>query len=127
MAAEISCVIINVMKIVKKVLQHKELAAGRWAELSFLEQMANVGSEVERALNWKVKSNAEYSQKAFERSLELIDLTLENNKISSHLKEIARTREAWVDYFYGPNQFMSTEKLWRAYFLDFALAARKNH
>jgi hypothetical protein len=27
---------------------HPELAAGRWNSLSFLEQMANVGSEVER-------------------------------------------------------------------------------
>jgi hypothetical protein len=30
--------------------QHKELAAGRWKELSFIEQMANIGSEIERAL-----------------------------------------------------------------------------
>ena len=30
--------------------QHKELAAGRWKKLSFCEQMANIGSEVERAL-----------------------------------------------------------------------------
>lgn len=107
--------------------QHKELAAGRWANMSFLEQMANVGSEVERALNWKAKNNAEYAQKAFERALELIDLTVENNKNPAHFKEITRIREALADYFYGPNQFMSTEKLWRAYFLDFALAARKNH
>ncbi len=30
---------------------HKELASGRWAQLSFVEQMGNIGSEVERALN----------------------------------------------------------------------------
>jgi hypothetical protein len=44
--------------------QHRGLAEGRWAEFSFVEQMANVGSEVERA---------------FERSLELLDLTLQYN------------------------------------------------
>ena len=44
---------------------HKELAAGRWNEMPFLEQMANIGSEVERALNWRAKKNAAYSQKAF--------------------------------------------------------------
>ena len=63
--------------------QHKDLAAGRWSQLSFLEQMANIGSEVERALNWRIKNNVDYAQKAFERALELIDLTLENEKNSN--------------------------------------------
>ena len=106
--------------------QHKELAAGRWSKLSFFEQMANIGSEVERALNWRVKNNADYAQKAFERALELIDLTLENTRNYSHLKEITRMREAVVDYFFGTNQFMSTEASWRKYFLCFSYAARKN-
>ena len=70
--------------------QHKDLAAGRWSQLSFLEQMANIGSEVERALNWRIKKNTDYSQKAFERALELIDLTLDSDKDYAHLKEIAR-------------------------------------
>ena len=107
--------------------QHKSLAAGRWEKLSFMEQMANIGSEVERALNWKSKHNADYSQKAFERALELIDLTLENTKSLARLKEIARLREAMVDYFFGINQFRSTGRLWRNYFLPFTYAARKNY
>lgn len=56
--------------------QHKQLAQGRWYQLSFVEQMANIGSEVERALNWKAKDNILYCQQAFERVLELLDLTL---------------------------------------------------
>ena len=107
--------------------QHKDLAVGRWGELSFLEQMANIGSEVERALNWKSKNNADYSRKAFERALELIDLTLENTESFARLKEIARTREAMVDYFFGTNQFRSTERSWRNYFLPFTYAARRNY
>jgi hypothetical protein len=55
---------------------HKELASGRWAQLSFVEQMGNIGSEVERALIWKAKNNPDYSMRAFERALELLDLTL---------------------------------------------------
>ena len=107
--------------------QHKDLAAGRWSQLSFLEHMANIGSEVERALNWRIKKNADYTQKAFERSLELIDLTLENEKNYAHLQEITRLREAIVDYFFGANQFMSSEGSWRSYFLPFTYASRKNH
>lgn len=105
--------------------QHKNLARGGWDKLSFFEQMANIGSEVERSLNWRQKDNADYAQKAFERSLELIDLTLENNANPTHLKEIARMREALVDYFFGTNQFISTEALWRKYFSCFTYAARR--
>lgn len=107
--------------------QHKELAAGRWKELSFLEQMANVGSEVERALNWRMKNNAAYCQKAAERALELLDFTLDGQKGFARLRELARIREAVVDYFFGTNQFLSTEASWRRYFLYFACAARKNY
>ena len=107
--------------------QHKDLASGRWSQLSFLEQMANIGSEVERALNWQIKKNADYAQKAFERALELIDLTLENEENYIRLHEIARMREAMVDYFFGVNQFMSSESSWRSYFLPFIYASRRNH
>ncbi|MCL6613555.1 MAG: hypothetical protein K6U03_02860 [Firmicutes bacterium] len=106
--------------------QHKELAAGRWHQLSFLEQMANIGSELERALNWRAKNNLPYSQQAFERALELLDLTLESTKGLARKKELCRVREAMVDYFCGTNQFGSTERSWRRYFMPFAYAARKN-
>jgi len=107
--------------------QHKSLAGGRWGKLSLLEQMANIGSEVERALNWRTKNNTDYAQKAFERTLELIDLTLENTVNFAHLKEITRLREAVVDYFFGTNQFMSTESSWRNYFSHFTYAGRRNY
>ena len=107
--------------------QHKDLALGRWNNMSFLEQMANIGSEVERALNWQAKHNAEYSQKALERALELIDLSLDGVTSPTRLKELARVREAIVDFFVGSNQFRSTDASWRAYFLPFAYAARRNH
>ncbi len=107
--------------------QHKDLAAGRWSQLSFCEQMANIGSEVERALNWRAKNNTTYCRKAFERALELLDLSLDTITGFTRLKELTRLREAIVDYFYGTNQFKSTEKLWRKYFFSFTYAARRNH
>lgn len=107
--------------------QHKDLAQGRWKQLPFLEQMANIGSEVERALNWRVKGNPAYCQKAYERALELIDLTLDCAATFPRLKELARLREAMVDYFYGTNQFDSTEGSWRKYFSIFTYAVRRNY
>lgn len=106
--------------------QHRELAAGRWQRLSFIEQMANVGSEVERALNWRAKGNGPYSQRAFERALELLDLTLDGIEGFPRLKELCRVREAMADYFLGTNQYNSTDESWRRYFSPFAYAARRN-
>ncbi len=94
--------------------------------MSFVEQMANVGSEVERAINWRDKHNEEYARFAFERSMNLFDLSLEASKEGSQLKEIARAKEAWTDYFFGANEFHSNAAGWKKYFNQFALAARKD-
>ena len=108
------------------MIEHKELAGGRWEKFSFVEQMANIGSEVERALNWRAKNNPGYCQKAFERALELLDLSLEITRDFPRLKELARSREVLVDYFFGTNEYGSDEKFLRRYFLDFATAARRH-
>lgn len=105
--------------------QHQELAKGRWFELSLIEQLANVGSEVERAINWKDKGNAQYSQLAFERALELLSLTIDDPKNKFRLKEPTRLYELLVDYFAGDNSFGSSDKLWHNYFLAFAYAVRQ--
>lgn len=106
--------------------QHKQLAKGHWFELSFFEQMANIGSEVERAILWKNK-NRQYFSKAVERSLELLSITISDtkNQYFARLKELTRLYEAIVDYFYFDNKFSSSAKLWKNYFYAFAYAARK--
>ena len=105
--------------------QHQALAAGRWSTLPFCEQMANIGGEIERALGWREKRNAAYAARAFERALELLDLTLAAARTRGRLKEVARVREAVVDDFAGTNMFGSTPAVWRGYFLPFAYAARR--
>lgn len=106
--------------------QHKNLASGGWQKLSFFEQMANIGSEVERTIKWKNKGNTEYSRMAFERALELMDLTIDSDKNPSHLKELLRVREALADYFVFENEYRSTDKSWQNYFYAFNFAARIN-
>jgi hypothetical protein len=107
-------------------VQHRELAAGRWAELTFMEQMANVGSEVERTILWRGRGNAEYSTKALERALELLDLTIADTRNRRRLRELMRVREALTDYFYADNSYGSSDQLWRSYFYAFAYASRRN-
>ncbi len=108
------------------MISHKELSAGRWRELTFAEQMANTGSEVERALNWKAKNQPVYFQKAADRALELMDMTLEGATTFPRRRELARARETLADYFFGENQFAATDQIWRRYFSPFTFVARRN-
>lgn len=109
----------------KMKIEHKNLAAGRWAEFTLAEQLANIGSEVERAITWQEKGNNDYSQKAFLRSLELLSFSLDCQKNGARLKELARLYEALIDYFKGENIFSSSAQLWRKYFYAFNWLARK--
>lgn len=105
-------------------IQHQNLAQGGWQKLTLVEQLANIGSEVERSIKWKNKGNQDYSKQAFERSLELFDLTLVDGKNGKRLSEIARARELWTDYFFGGNSYHSSDILWQKYFYPFNYAAR---
>ena len=105
-------------------VQHRELAAGRWFQLSLIEQLANTGSEVERALNWQQRGSGEHSMRAVERALELLDLTIADARNRGRLRELTRVREVLVDYFYADNRFGSSPARWHTYFNAFAVAAR---
>jgi hypothetical protein len=102
---------------------HAELADGRWQTFSLVEQLANVGSEIERAINWSKKDRPEYSLNAFHRGLELLDLTIADPRYRHRLKELTRLREVLLDYFLGPNEFGSSDLAWHRYFHAFGTAA----
>jgi hypothetical protein len=104
-------------------VQHQELAAGRWFRLSLVEQLANVGSEIERTMRLREKGNHVYGRRAFERALELLDLTIADEKHRSRLKELTRLRETLADYFWFDNLYGSSDELWRRYFHAFTYAA----
>ena len=104
--------------------QHQQLASGRWAEMPFFQQMANIGSEVQRAILWQEKKNLKYSEMALERALELLDLTIADSKNVKRLKELARLREMLVDHFRFNNDYHSTNQNWSKYFYAFNYASQ---
>lgn len=104
-------------------LFHKDLQV-RWQTFSIHEQMANIGAEVGRAINWNKKNNQEMSRNAFYRSLELLDFTIDDPKNKNRLSEVLRVREILADYFIGDNIYHSSEKQWEKYFYYFNYAAR---
>ena len=80
-------------------MQHKSLENGRWAELSFAQQMANIGSETSRTLKALETGNEQRAEGAFARAQELIDLTIKYGRAgstsarSAMLEEVCRFRE----------------------------------
>lgn len=98
----------------------------KWFQLSLSEQMANIGSEVVRAIRWHDKGEKEHKEKALERALLLFDLTLSDKRWKNRAKEIARMREVICDFFYGGNKYRSNLSSLDNYFLHFAISTRIN-
>lgn len=104
---------------------HSKELAQRWDELTLAQQLANVGSEVSRMTKWRGR-NAEVAGRAFERMLELMDLTLQSNHSFPQLKEVARARELMVGCWLVDGPEMDREWAeFNRYFLSFAVLARK--
>jgi hypothetical protein len=105
-------------------LLHKELALGRWRELSLSQQMGNIGSEVSRASKWQGKDEKMFQDAAL-RGLELFDLTLADPRWRGRLTEIARAREVFCDVVWNESkEYGSSLKDLDKYFFDFALMAQ---
>ena len=104
---------------------HSELAAGRWFTLSLANQLGNAGSEYERALNSKKRGDEVRFEGAFDRLLELIDLTIADPRWRNYrLKELTRLREVICDELFNETpEFIHPSDL-RGYFLYFGILAR---
>jgi hypothetical protein len=98
------------------MIQHTGLTIQKWNNTPFLKRVANIGSEVYRAMSWKNKSNKEYADMAFIRALELFDITLQTELTIPQLKELCRLRELWVDYYKFDNIYKSDQKFFENYF-----------
>jgi hypothetical protein len=109
------------------MISHKEMAAGGWFKYDLMEQLANIGMDIERTIRYKNAGRPEDSQAAFWRALELIDLTIADPKNRKRLKEIVLARELLVDHFAYDNEWKTTDESWQSYFFDFnyAVAIRK--
>jgi len=103
---------------------HSNLATGRWAEMSLVEQMGNLGSEVGRAMKSKQQGNAERKENALKRAFELLDLIIADQRWRKRLKEIVRLREVLADFFYCDNIYNTSFESLDKYFYYFAYAAR---
>ena len=106
---------------------HRDLAAGRWAEMTLAEQLGNVGADVGRAIRAKAASDDGRFLPALDRALDLLDLSLADGRWAGpRRRELARTREVLCDFLVGDNAYGSTAESVEGYFMAFALAARRD-
>ncbi|MEO7647583.1 MAG: hypothetical protein ABIV11_05010 [Gemmatimonadaceae bacterium] len=104
---------------------HAGLAAGKWNSLSLLEQLANIGSEVARAIKAHEAGRPDRRDAAVDRGLELFDLTAADDRWrGARRREVLRAREEFCALFWGRWHGTEATSL-NQYFLHFALAARR--
>ena len=91
-------------------MQHVSLENGRWAEMSFPQQMANIGSETSRVLKALQAGKDSRAERAFARAQELIDLTIKYGRSESSpvvrgamWEELCRFRELYCKAFLERN------------------------
>lgn len=102
--------------------QHTSLAAGRWQQFTLAEQLGHVGSEVSRTR--KAIGDEQRYWSAATRAFELLDLTIEDPRWQSRLRELLRVREILADAVLGGSEYKSSLADVDKYFLSFARAAQ---
>src|SRR3989344_696324 len=98
---------------------HQNLASCRWHELSLMEQLGNIGSEVLRAARSRDKDEKIFWG-AVERALELFDLTLNDPRWMGRYLEVEKAREVFCDALYGGHLYKSNFDDLIRYFDQFA-------
>ncbi|HKV51472.1 MAG TPA: hypothetical protein VJO52_09745 [Gemmatimonadaceae bacterium] len=100
-------------------------AARRWHTLTLMDQLAHVGSEVDRAIRANAAGNTRRFDGALARALELFDLTAADERWRGpRRRKILRARSEFCRLFYETVAADSAIGLSR-YFLAFAIAARR--
>jgi hypothetical protein len=104
---------------------HPSLAAGRWHTLTLMEQLGNVGSEVDRAIRAHEQRRQDRFERSLDRALELFDLTANDPRWKGHRRrEILRAREQFCRVFFDDTAEPDLADYLRKYFLQFAAAVR---
>jgi hypothetical protein len=100
--------------------------AQRWPTYTLVEQLAHVGSEVERAIRAFEAGKPDRFDFALARALELFDFTAADARWrGSRCREILRAREEFCRLFFDEAVAPDSAAGLRRYFLMFAVAARR--
>ena len=97
----------------------------RWQGLTFYQQLGNIASELSRAIKFKNQNDIEQMNSALWRLLELMDLTIEDQKNRLRLRELCRFKEVLGDWYCQTKVYDVDPESLKSYALNFAMLARK--
>jgi len=97
----------------------------RWQNQSFYQQSGNIASELSRAIKFKDQHDTEHMKASLWRLLELLDLTIDDDRNKSRLKELCRFKEVLTDWYCQTKAYDVDPESLKRYSLDLALLARK--
>lgn len=92
-----------------------------WFNMSVGDQIANIGSEVNRAINWKNKGNRSREINFCNKAIEFLELIKSDPKNKYRLNELDGCIEELRDYFLGENVYNTTDEMLRKYYDSFIM------
>lgn len=99
----------------------------RWERFTLSEQLANVGSEVERTLRAHRATQHARFDNALARALTLFDLTAADSRWRGpQRREVLRAREEFCRLFFDPDVSPDSAAGLSRYFLAFAVNAQRH-
>ena len=94
----------------------------RWIQFAPAQQLGNIGSEITRARIREEENDMNGRNQALLVALELIDLSLDDARWNSGVKEIARLREVVADWYADTHVYNIPRKKIEEYCVSFLLA-----
>ena len=87
-----------------------------WFNMPVSLQLANVGSEVNRAIQWKKRGNEDRKISFCNKAIEFLELTKKDLKNRFRVGELDFCIEELKDYFLGENIYNTTDEMLMKYY-----------
>ena len=81
----------------------------KWFDMSLVDQMVNIGAELNRAIKWKNAGNYERKINFSIKTIELLGLTKIDPKHSRRFNEFMFYEQEIMDYLFGENLYNNTD------------------
>ena len=91
----------------------------KWFTFPVKTQMANVGSEVLRAIKWKNKGDKQKEYSFYEKAQDFLMLTIRDPKNFACLNELKLCSAELNDFFIGNNIYGTSETVLKKYYDSF--------
>lgn len=88
----------------------------KWFNMPFEIQIGNIGSEVSRAIRYKNKQNEQAKMNFYNKAVELLERSQRDPKNIDRIDELEFCKEELNDYFFGSNDFNSTDESLMKYY-----------